>query len=73
MTQTDTPEPADFAFMLRLWPTRTATGFVWRASLEDPHSGERIGFDSLAALVAHLQALTAVASDAPPAAHPGEG
>lgn len=72
MAQTGKSGPADFSFMLRLWPTETATGYVWRWSLEDPHSGERLGFGTLAALVAHLQALTAVARDAPPTVRSGE-
>jgi len=34
-------------YLLRLWPAHTAGGIVWRASLEDPHSGTRLGFSSI--------------------------
>ncbi len=56
------------AYLLRIWQE---TGFgelsraasetaVWRFSLEDPSSGQRVGFADLAALVAflHQQTLT---------------
>jgi hypothetical protein len=34
-----------FAWLLRIWESgETETG--WQASLQDPHSGERIGFAS---------------------------
>ncbi|MCE7985209.1 MAG: hypothetical protein DYG89_28895 [Caldilinea sp. CFX5] len=46
------------AYLLRLWradgraPSGQATN--WRASLESPQSGERVGFGSLAELFAFL-------------------
>jgi hypothetical protein len=40
------------AYLLRLWRTAEAT---WRGSLEDPHSGERRVFVTLAELVAFLE------------------
>ncbi len=46
------------AYLLRCWaeqgddPTAAA---VWRFSLEDPHTGQRRGFPSLAALIAALE------------------
>jgi hypothetical protein len=42
------------AYMMRLWWDNTDEG-VWRASLEDPHTGERTGFASLEALFAFLR------------------
>ncbi len=47
------------AYMLRLWragdlPVAGQTP-NWRASLENPHTGERIGFGSLAELFTFLQ------------------
>jgi hypothetical protein len=39
------------AFLLRLW--RAADG-QWRASLEDPHTGERRAFATLDQLLEHL-------------------
>ena len=50
-----TQEPRYLAFMLRLWQVRDNDEMVWRASLEDPHTGERRGFASLEMLVAFLR------------------
>ena len=51
--------PHYYAFLLRLWPENTGTEGLssWRATLEDPRSGERLGFASLEQLFAHLMAL----------------
>ena len=35
------------AFLLRLWQERSGGEWVWRASLEDPHSNVRKGFADL--------------------------
>jgi hypothetical protein len=43
------------SYLLRLWQASSGGELVWRASLEDPHSGERRGFASLAELVAFLE------------------
>lgn len=43
------------AYMLRLWRVEGEEEPAWRASLESPHTGERLGFGSLAALVAFLE------------------
>ena len=48
-------QPGYQAYMLRMWPVDTGRGHVWRASLESPHSGERVGFRSLEALFAFLE------------------
>lgn len=42
------------AYMLRLWQVGSEEELTWRASLESPHTGERHGFASLAALFAFL-------------------
>jgi hypothetical protein len=42
-----------FAYMLRLWQVDGETP-VWRASLEDAHTGERHGFGSLEQLFRFL-------------------
>jgi hypothetical protein len=42
------------AYMLRLWWDGAEEG-EWRASLEDPHTGERTGFASPEALLAFLR------------------
>jgi hypothetical protein len=45
-----------YAYLLRLWQTSSdpPSALVWRASLEDPHTGERIGFATLDHLFAYL-------------------
>jgi len=43
------------SYLLRLWQVGSAGEGLWRASLEDPHSGERTGFASLIDLVAFLE------------------
>ena len=42
------------SFLLRLWQSGGAGHPVWRASLEDPHTGERLGFPDLEQLFAYL-------------------
>jgi hypothetical protein len=42
------------AYLLRIWQVKVAGQLVWRASLEDPHTGERRGFPNLDALIAFL-------------------
>ncbi len=43
------------SFLLRLWITRIEQGTVWRASLENPHTGERLTFATLERLFAFLE------------------
>ncbi len=42
------------AYLLRLWLTGEDESAVWRASLEDPHTGERHGFADVNSLLAFL-------------------
>jgi len=42
------------AYLLRLWRGDDPAVSSWRASLEDPRTGERIGFESLECLFAFL-------------------
>jgi hypothetical protein len=62
------------AFLLRLW---CATNAQWRASLEDPHTGQRRAFATLDKLVEYLVRVTQPASaggePGPPACEPGQG
>lgn len=59
-----TAERRDYvAYMLRLWRTRCDGEWVWRASLESPHSGERQAFANLKALFVFLRRQTAAALD----------
>ena len=46
------------SFLLRLWCSNAAGTTCWQASLEDPHTGERIGFADLEHLFAYLIELT---------------
>jgi hypothetical protein len=42
------------SYLLRLYQARSAGGVVWRASLEDPHTGKRLGFSSIGRLYEFL-------------------
>jgi hypothetical protein len=54
-TADDTTTRLDYAsYLLRLW-REDSDDHVWRASLEDPLTGERMGFGSLQALFHFLQ------------------
>jgi len=57
-------ETVDYrAYLLRFW--REGAESPWRASLENPHTGEQRGFANLEQLFAYLQEQTASAEDAP--------
>jgi hypothetical protein len=47
------------SYLLRLWREQGSASTGWRASLQDPHSGERVGFASLEDLFGHLRRETA--------------
>jgi len=44
-------------YILRVWRTESPV-LTWRASLEDPRTGERIGFENLEHLFAFLMEQT---------------
>ena len=46
------------SYLLRMWRANGEGKEVWRASLENPHTGERLGFASLDKLFAFLQQQT---------------
>lgn len=50
------------SFLLRMWRANTSDQTTWRLSLENPHTRETIGFDTLEALNAYLQVITQVES-----------
>lgn len=56
------------SYLLRLWPTGDEGQTEWRASLDSPGTGERIGFASLEELFDFLRQQTGVspAEDAGP-------
>ena len=46
------------SYLLRLWREKGGQTTWWRASLQDPHSGQRVGFAHLDELVAFLREQT---------------
>ena len=46
------------AYLVRLWRVRSSGKWVWRATLESPHTGERQVFADLAGLFAYLERQT---------------
>ncbi len=53
-----TERPHYFAYLLRLWQVAANSEVVWRASIEDPHTGERRGFSNLDRLFEFLRQRT---------------
>lgn len=57
--QDNTRHDTYVAYMLRLWQSGSQGGLpLWRASLEDPATGERLTFGDIAALFAFLSERT---------------
>jgi len=48
------------SYLLRLWQVGSRSEVVWRASLQDPRTGDRTGFPSLEALFSFLRHQTDV-------------
>ena len=59
-----TQRPAHLSYLLRLWQAPGETEQPWRASLENPLTGERRGFADLEAALAYLR--TQVLTTPPP-------
>jgi hypothetical protein len=51
------------SYILHLWSADQTRAASWRASLEDPHTGERFGFASLEQLFAFLMDLSEMDCD----------
>jgi hypothetical protein len=51
----DKEQPEYLSYLLRLWRVNGEGRTVWRASLENPHTGERRGFAHLADLFTYLE------------------
>ena len=47
--------PNYLSFLLRLWQVQSEGVWVWRFSLENPLTGERLGFKDLTSLTAQLE------------------
>jgi hypothetical protein len=54
------------SYLLRLWRTEQNGALVWRASLENAHTGERWAFASMAELYAFLDQETAAVNEQEP-------
>ncbi len=52
--QPDPNQPDYYSYLLRLWQTPQG----WRASLDDAHTGKRLGFASLEQLFAYVMEVT---------------
>lgn len=46
------------AYLVRIWQARSRGQLVWRASVENAHTGERQAFASLGKLFAFLEEMT---------------
>ena len=55
-------QPIYLAYLLRLWRVTDNGKPVWRASLQDPQTRERVGFASLDDLLHFLRECTGAAS-----------
>ena len=55
--------PDYLSYLLRLWLARERGRPVWRASLQSPHTGERVSFCTLDDLFAFLRRQTGTTSD----------
>jgi hypothetical protein len=51
------------AYLLRLW--RDENGMPWRATLQNPHTGEQEGFASVDQLIAFIRNKTETGEDPP--------
>lgn len=58
------PQGRYSAYLLRLWQTASSGELVCRASIEDAHSTERVGFGSLDELFDYLRARAGQVSEA---------
>jgi hypothetical protein len=48
-------QPSYISYLLRMWRANGEGEAAWRASLEDPRTGERIGFASMEKLFVFLR------------------
>jgi len=60
-------QPTSRSYLLRLWQTGSAGQQVWRASLENIQTGERLGFANLEQLFVFLMEQTEQSGEAPDA------
>jgi len=55
--------PDYWSYLLRLWLAHERGRPVWRASLQSPHTGERVSFCTLDELFAFLRRQTGTTTD----------
>jgi hypothetical protein len=60
-------QPIVRSYLLRLWPAGSAGKQIWRASLENMQTGERLGFANLEQLFMFLMQQTEHDGEAPDA------
>ena len=53
--QVSQEQPRYMSYLLRLWQTSSGGQNVWRASLENINTGEKIGFENLPELCSYLE------------------
>ncbi len=58
MTDTVNSNQTYRAWLVRTWPVGSDDRTIWRASVEDAHTGERRAFADLPALFAFLEEVT---------------
>jgi hypothetical protein len=58
----DKKQPDYISYLLRVWRSNGRGKKAWQASLQDPHTGERLGFASLDDLFAYLERQIGVVS-----------
>ena len=63
-------EPQYLSYLLRLWAVKSAGETYWRASLENPTTGNRQGFPNLEALFTYLEWVAQDPSSEKPTSEP---
>lgn len=71
MQPIDNQQPTALSYLLRLWPAGVTGQVVWRASLENVQTGERLGFATLEQLFVFLMQQTEQTSEASDATSQG--
>ena len=56
-------QPRHLSYLLRVWTVAQNGAQIWRASLESPRTGERMGFPDLDTLFAFLRRQTSTTSE----------
>ena len=56
-------QPRHLSYLLRVWTVDQNGTQIWRASLESPQTGERLGFPDLDTLFAFLRQQTSTTSE----------